>query len=480
MPSLLNIRPLTSASTAKAGERGNLSKLFAADKFGEEIPAPALLISRGVRFYAMPVSETVKLQSATKPMHVTAEPPADVVRTRLYGDAVPTERMVPNYCSSGSEHDPSSVCLAAMVNEFMENEPSFGQCGRARCNCRHGNCSGDGCNISGSNEPDLSIGGEIYQLIQGLVLCTSVVEATILADVARILSSVTGETGTNCSDDGLNPSHAWLRRVVMKQMRRAGYNAAICKSRWGYSCGMPAGDYEYVDVLCEDTFRMSNRLVVDIDFRAQFEIARPSSGYLAVWQLLPATFVGKPERLQQIINVMSEAAKQSLKLKGLHLPPWRKPDYLKAKWLSPYKRTTNDLAHRSREGEHIVGRDFAGIAVRGSGLDAKCTNEMETLYHETGSRLLMTKCGGRQTILDGKGYGKRELSEVALRSENRGSSQSNEITVIATDWQPPAVAPRPIRKSVKVAGLASVLTQAGLTKPLHIAAKQREKMASVA
>lgn len=264
----------------------------------------------------------------------------------------------------------------------------------------------------------------------------------------------------------------------MKLLRRAGYNAAICKSRWDHSCGIPAGDYEFIDVLSDDTFRKNQRFIVDIDFRAQFEIARPTEGYSAVWQLLPAIFVGKPERLQQIVIVMSEAAKQSLKVKGLHLPPWRKPSYLKAKWFSPYKRTTNDITASCREGKAVNGRDFAGIAVRGSGLDARCTNELEMLYHDPSSDFLVPGLnGGIETIADGKIHGK--WTNGALRDANKNCSERAEITMITTDWQPPPVAPRSTQKPRKVTGLASVLRHAGLAKPQKLPAKQDKTHAKV-
>ncbi|KAI4304027.1 hypothetical protein MLD38_039591 [Melastoma candidum] len=80
--------------------------------------------------------------------------------------------------------------------------------------------------------------------------------------------------------------------------------------------------------------------MIDIDFRSEFEIARSTSTYKAVLQSLPFVFVGKADRLGQIVAIVSEAARQSLKKKGMHFPPWRKAEYMKAKWLSPYARTT--------------------------------------------------------------------------------------------------------------------------------------------
>lgn len=77
---------------------------------------------------------------------------------------------------------------------------------------------------------------------------------------------------------------------------------------------------------------------MDIDFRSEFEIARPTKTYKAILQTLPYIFVGKADRLQRIIPVVSEAAKLSLKKKGMPVPPWRKAEYVKAKWLSPHVR----------------------------------------------------------------------------------------------------------------------------------------------
>ena len=83
------------------------------------------------------------------------------------------------------------------------------------------------------------------------------------------------------------------------------------------------------------------RILIDIDFRSEFEIARSTKAYKTILQNLPYIFVGTCERLQSIVALVSEAAKQSLKKKGMHVPPWRRAEYVKAKWLSPYTRTTN-------------------------------------------------------------------------------------------------------------------------------------------
>ena len=87
----------------------------------------------------------------------------------------------------------------------------------------------------------------------------------------------------------------------------------------------------------------SDRVLVDIDFRAQFEIARPTAEYAALAEALPDLVVGSADKMRDIIWIMCDAAKRSLKARGLHLPPWRKKRYLEAKWLSSHKRTSTQL-----------------------------------------------------------------------------------------------------------------------------------------
>ena len=86
------------------------------------------------------------------PINLPRPPPPDAA-ARLLRNASNL-----NYCSSGSNHEPSSMCLAAMVHDFLEEESDGsmdagdhfdynfvqargGACGLARCNCVDGVCS---------------------------------------------------------------------------------------------------------------------------------------------------------------------------------------------------------------------------------------------------------------------------------------------------------------------------------------------------
>lgn len=132
-----------------------------------------------------------------------------------------------------------------------------------------------------------------------------------------------------------------LRRNVMLCLRDFGYNAAVCKAKWESSGGLTAGNYEFIDVVRSDAVNCQTRYFVDLDFAAEFEIARPTNSYERLSQSLPKVFVGKSEELKQILRTMSDAARRSLKSRDLHLPPWRKHRFMQNKWLGPYKRTSN-------------------------------------------------------------------------------------------------------------------------------------------
>ncbi|KAI3827728.1 hypothetical protein L1987_01811 [Smallanthus sonchifolius] len=92
-------------------------------------------------------------------------------------------------------------------------------------------------------------------------------------------------------------------------------DASICKSHWEKSSTYPAGEYEYIDVI----FEGGDRVLIDLDFRSEFKIARPTGSYNSILQSLPYIFVGEAVRLQQILSIVTKAAKHILKKKGMHV-----------------------------------------------------------------------------------------------------------------------------------------------------------------
>ncbi|CAA7052080.1 unnamed protein product [Microthlaspi erraticum] len=236
---------------------------------------------------------------------------------------------------NSGDFEPSSVCLAKMVQNFIEdnNNGEKQRCGRRRCNCFTGSGTESSDDESEWSDGLKCYSGEACEILKNLVLCTSVHERNLHDDVTKIV-----ETSRNCSGkDGT------CLKTVANGLVSLGYDAAICRCRWEKSPSCPSGEYEYVDVVVE-----GERLLIDVDFKSKFEIARATKTYKSILQTLPYVFVGREDRLQRIIILACKAAKQSLKKKGLHVPPWRRAEYVKSKWMSPYVRVDGEEDKQER------------------------------------------------------------------------------------------------------------------------------------
>ncbi|XP_042515109.1 uncharacterized protein LOC122089436 [Macadamia integrifolia] len=335
------------------------------------------------------------------------------------------------YNKDGSnDWEPSSICLANMVQNFIEetNEKqpaAAAKCVRNRCNCFNGNCTD-----SSDDELDFFNGfsesvaaasyGDACEILKSLIPCASIAERNLLADTAKIV-----EKNKSCKrkDD--------CRKLVIDGLIPLGYDASICKSRWEKSPSYPAGEYEYIDVIVQ-----GERVLIDVDFRSEFEIARSTKNYRAILQTLPSIFVGKPDRLQQIVYIISDAAKQSLKKKGMHFPPWRKAEYMRAKWLSPHTRT--------------------------SASDNSTTEtKSETIYEKESSLITTTNFSGEFELIFGEKMSPSVSSDLSVEpSSQKGIFEEEKIKVVVSEWQPPAIKPKSSRGGGKiVTGLASVLKE---------------------
>lgn len=220
---------------------------------------------------------------------------------------------------SAAEFEPSSVCLTKMVQNFIEeNNEKQAKCGRNRCNCFNGNND-----TSSDDESDLFASDHL----KSLLTCTTVAEINLLAEATKIVDK--NNKSVKRKED--------MRKIVNEGLLSLHYDSSICKSKWDKSPSFPAGEYEYIDVIVG-----GERLLIDVDFKSEFDIARQTNGYKALFQSLPFVFVGKSDRLSQIVALISEAAKESLKKRGMHLPPWRKAEYMRSKWMSSYTRATGN------------------------------------------------------------------------------------------------------------------------------------------
>lgn len=216
--------------------------------------------------------------------------------------------------SCDSEHD-----LAVLVNDFLENGSA----------CAESMYSSD----SDSGIPDFSRFAEKVMFIKNSVdqfeieLSSSVQTLLLSIYDTDLLSSGAGQCSGRC-----------IRQALVKLLRHSGYDAAVCSSKWQGFGKVPGGDHEYIDVIHCDKNGSSERLIVDIDFRSHFKIARAIASYDAIFNSLPVIYIGSMSKLKRLLQIMVDAAKFSLKQNSMPLPPWRSLPYLQAKWQSDYVR----------------------------------------------------------------------------------------------------------------------------------------------
>ncbi|KAI3461824.1 hypothetical protein Pfo_018487 [Paulownia fortunei] len=251
-------------------------------------------------------------------MKRVTDPLDDMAKARIVGQ----DRIGPDYVSSGSEYsaqaddDVTSSSLSELFFGFNvdDAEDSSPESGGSDCERDPSMCDTSGANVD-LIRPILQDQRDAFKN----VLTVHVWKAVQVFSRVRTNKQI-------------------VRRNVMAYLRNCGYNAAVCKTKWESSGGLTGGNYEFIDVLQTEH---STRYFIDLDFAAEFEIARPTSSYERLLQHLPTIFVGTSEDLKQVLKVVSVAAKRSLKSRGLHLPPWRKHRFMQNKWLGPYRRTQN-------------------------------------------------------------------------------------------------------------------------------------------
>lgn len=324
-------------------------------------------------------------------------------------------------CSKDVSDDcePSSVCLAKMVQSFIEEGEEKHRCSRNLCYGFNRCCTdseeetSDSCNCFRESSNNSS--GDACEILKSLIPCAILSERNLLADTTKIIE----KNKMSKRKDNV------CRKTIVESLVAMGYDASICQSRWEKSPQVSAGDYEYIDVIFE-----GDRLIIDIEFRSEFEIARSTKTYKSVLQALPNTFVGKSDRLQKIISIVSEAAKQSLKKKGMPVPPWRQPEYVKAKWLSPYTRidATSEKEERPlnlKEGNLCKATDLMIV-----GVPKPCGNNgPELIFGEETSSIPNNTCSSVNVFMKSNCVGEEDKQQMEIAEQPEAKANSLHVGV---------------------------------------------------
>lgn len=229
---------------------------------------------------------------------------------------------------SGSEHDANQPCICGLIHAFLEfDEPDASELNYKGVKSDDDGEAGEGRDFYAHAEEVLR---DLLGPAARTDLCSAVNEA---AERSNAMSECTP--------------------AVMTRLRSLGYDAGICKVKWESCSRLTAGSYEYIDVMVIGICHGDERYIVDLDFAAQFQLARATSEYKRLVAILPTVVVLGDEGVRQIVEIMAKAAKLSLKKRELIVPPWRKRQYMLAKWFGQYRRIVNTTP--SASGAAVAG-----------------------------------------------------------------------------------------------------------------------------
>ncbi|KAL5057640.1 hypothetical protein RYX36_029244 [Vicia faba] len=154
-----------------------------------------------------------------------------------------------------------------------------------------------------------------------------------------------------------------FRQSVAAFLREKGHEAAVCVTTWNaYDGAITAGRYEFIDVV--QTGFIMRRYFVDLEFRAQFEIARPTRRFSEVLSSVPGVFVGGETELRRTVTILCDAAKRCFVSRELSIPPWRKTRFMKNKWFARSRRTVDPV-----HGKSVKVTAMEGVSCRFLGFD---------------------------------------------------------------------------------------------------------------
>ncbi|XP_050878322.1 uncharacterized protein LOC127082140 [Lathyrus oleraceus] len=231
---------------------------------------------------------------------------------------------------------------------FMSSSSSDDQCHSLEMELDDDDDEDDEKDLNGINEMNRSFWDSQHQGLQTNVYRTSSLETKIRSATKEVIEEISASgTGVcGCSRKMMNGGTSCckncLMREVCRRLQKAGFNSAICKTRWKTSKDIPAGEHTFLDVIDNTNPKKGEvRVMIELNFQAEFEMARGSNEYNELIQKLPQVFVGKVERLSNLIKILCNAAKRCMKDKKMHMGPWRKHRYMQAKWLGPCERNTS-------------------------------------------------------------------------------------------------------------------------------------------
>ncbi|XP_060189624.1 uncharacterized protein LOC132618610 [Lycium barbarum] len=189
-------------------------------------------------------------------------------------------------------------------------------------------------NVNNSEEKKLFWASQ-EELLQTTLCRTTSFESSVRKATKEALKELKF-TSINCSCRNMvsDSCRKCMQNEISERLINAGFDCFICKSKWKSSLGIPSGENTYMEVVQNASSRNGEmKVIIELNFRGEFEMARANEDYNRLVKQLPEVYVGKVERLRNLIKILCCASKKCMKEKKMHMAPWRKHKYMQAKYL---------------------------------------------------------------------------------------------------------------------------------------------------
>ncbi|THG04235.1 uncharacterized protein LOC114291201 [Camellia sinensis] len=225
------------------------------------------------------------------------------------------EKSPDSSCNSGNSFD---------IDDFVENDDEEDE-----------NC------YDGEGNTNRAFWESQEQLLQATLRRSTSLESKIRQATKDALRELNSEgVGCVCRRPVSDNCRNCMQNEISNRLRTAGHNCIICKSKWKGSPDIPSGEHTYLEVMDNTSSKRGEtiRVVIELNFRAEFKMARASEEYNHLIHQLPEVFVGKAERLRALIKILCYAAKKCMEAKKMHMAPWRKHKYMQSKWFGKHEQ----------------------------------------------------------------------------------------------------------------------------------------------
>ncbi|XVF87820.1 hypothetical protein PTKIN_Ptkin18bG0151500 [Pterospermum kingtungense] len=238
--------------------------------------------------------------------------------------------------SSGSEHSPEdSADLSDLVNSFFETDCDIqsdeGKVHQEEEEAEEEEEEDDSGGHWSESDAKHKLQSLLSNANDGSLALEEVVKQKIRKETEHACQLINGDR----LSDG-------FKRRLMSHLRDKGFDAGLCKSQWQKMGHYIGGSHEYVDVKINGI-----RYIVEVNLAGEFEMARPTTSYASLLEVIPPIYVGKTKELKQIVKLMCKAMRESMKSREMHTPPWRRTGYMQSKWFARYRRTINGIPVRN-------------------------------------------------------------------------------------------------------------------------------------